>query len=140
MNIFACKLGVGLLAATVAMNVAAGEVTLVVDGVKPGEGQVRIGFYREGDAFDDDPPHGIVVEGEAEQVSTRMETLPPGTYAVAAFQDLDGTESLTRNFFGFPREPFGFSREARARFGPPEFEDAAVDLGSDPVTVRISLQ
>lgn len=54
--------------------------------------------------------------------------LPPGRYAVAAFHDTDANGTLTLWPIGLPREAYGFSRDARGRFGPPAFEAAAFDL------------
>jgi uncharacterized protein (DUF2141 family) len=31
-------------------------------------------------------------------------------------------------FLGIPKEPYGFSRDARGKFGPPGFEDAAIEV------------
>lgn len=62
-----------------------------------------------------------------------------GMAAVAVFQDLDGDGVLTKNVVGLPMEPYGFSRNARATFGPPKFEAAAVDLStvSEPLQITV---
>jgi uncharacterized protein (DUF2141 family) len=57
-----------------------------------------------------------------------MSNLPPGRYVIAAFQDTDGDGKLTKGALGIPREPFGFSNGARARFGLPAFDAAAFEL------------
>jgi uncharacterized protein (DUF2141 family) len=43
---------------------------------------------------------------------------------------------LQYGLFGAPRQGFGFSRDAKMRFGPPGFADAAFTLG-DVVTVPL---
>ena len=48
---------------------------------------------------------------------------PSGTWA---FWDGDG--DLTLWPIGLPKEAYGFSRDARGRFGPPSFDAAAFDL------------
>jgi uncharacterized protein (DUF2141 family) len=35
---------------------------------------------------------------------------------------------MDNNFFGIPKEQYGFSNNARALFGPPNFEDASFVL------------
>ena len=37
-------------------------------------------------------------------------------------------EKLDTNFFGIPKEQFGFSNNAKGRFGPPSFESASFEL------------
>ena len=64
--------------------------------------------------------------------------LPPGTYAISLFHDLDGDAEMATNFVGFPKEPFGFSAPM-GTFGPPTFEEAAIELSGDNATVEVSL-
>jgi uncharacterized protein (DUF2141 family) len=64
--------------------------------------------------------------------------LPPGTYAISLFHDLDGDAELNTNFVGFPKEPFGFSAPM-GTFGPPTFEEAAIELSGDYASVEIML-
>ena len=56
--------------------------------------------------------------------ATAIIDVPFGEYAIAGFQDLDGNGVLTGNFLGIPREPVGFSGDAKIRFGPPKWNDA----------------
>ena len=57
-----------------------------------------------------------------------LKDIPPGTWAVLAYQDANDNGQLDRNFIGIPSENYGFSRDARGRFGPPGFEDAAIGV------------
>ena len=68
-----------------------------------------------------------------------IKALPAGRYAVAAFEDTKGTGKLDKNFLGVPTEPYGFSNDATGTFGPPSFDQAAVDCRGDPVVVTIHL-
>jgi uncharacterized protein (DUF2141 family) len=63
-------------------------------------------------------------------VEVRIGGIPPGIYAVEAFQDANDNGKIDRNFFGLPTEGIGFSRDAPFRFGPPRFSDAAIALGA----------
>ena len=68
------------------------------------------------------------------------ENIPPGEYAFVAFQDYDRNNKLKTNFIGFPKEPVGFSNNAKIVFGPPSFEDAKVKIeAGKTVRVRIKL-
>lgn len=51
-------------------------------------------------------------------------SLKAGWYAIAVFQDLNGNDSLDTKKFGIPEEPFGFSRNALAKYRPPYFKMA----------------
>lgn len=115
------------------------EVVLVIDGVTPDAGTVMVGFYERGQAFEGAPRHSETLEPEAAVLKETVE-LESGRYAVAAYQDRNGSGSLDRNFFGVPSEPYGFSRGARGTMGPPGFDDAMFRLGTEPVEIHVPLE
>jgi uncharacterized protein (DUF2141 family) len=69
----------------------------------------------------------------AGETVVRVANVPAGTWAVLAYQDENSNNELDR-LLGIPRENYGFSRDARGHFGPPGFDDAAVQI-TEPMTV-----
>ena len=70
----------------------------------------------------------------------RIDTdLPPGTYAVTVYEDLNGNRKLDHNLIGIPREPVGVSNNPPARFGPPHFDECSFHLGDTAQTITINL-
>ena len=61
---------------------------------------------------------------------TYIYELASGTYAIGIFHDVNLSNKMDNNFFGVPKEQYGFSNNARAFFGPPNFEDAAFKLNN----------
>jgi uncharacterized protein (DUF2141 family) len=68
------------------------------------------------------------VTGNTMQIT--FEKVPMGEYGVVAFQDIDKNKDLKTNFVGFPKEPIGFSNDAKIKLGPPDFDDAKVKVES----------
>jgi len=115
------------------------------------EGTIRIALFAGAEGFPDDPIHSVVlpaepVTGDSAAIAGAWAdapaalwriSVPPGVYAVAAVHDLNGNGRLDTNFLGMPKEPYGFSRAARGRFGPPSFEDAALRLELPLASVRV---
>lgn len=66
--------------------------------------------------------------------------LPPGEYAVRAFLDQNGNGELDRSRKGIPTEPFGFSNDARRRFGVPRLKVAAFRFTATEQRVAIQLR
>ena len=62
-----------------------------------------------------------------------------GEYAVAVYADINGNNKLDSNFLGIPKEPIGMSRNAKGRFGPPGFADAAFKITDGINTMPIQL-
>lgn len=67
-----------------------------------------------------------------------FDKVPPGTYGVVSFQDINKDKQLASNFVGYPTEPIGFSRDAQIRFGPPDFDDAKISIEANK-TVSIDI-
>ena len=61
--------------------------------------------------------------------------VPKGSWAVLAYQDENENGELDRNLIGIPKENYGFSRDARGKFGPPGFDDAAIQVGDEATVV-----
>ena len=63
----------------------------------------------------------------------------PSIDRISAFHDENANGKLDKNFIGIPVEGFSASRDARARFGPPSFDDARFDYrgGVAKMSVRM---
>ena len=73
-------------------------------------------------------------------VTVRIAGIPPGTYAAQAYADENDNHKIDRNFLGIPTEGIGFSNDARMRFGPPSFADAAFVLGASGGRITFALR
>lgn len=63
--------------------------------------------------------------------------LPPGTYAVSCFHDLNNNGKLDTNLFGVPTEPYGFSNNARPKFRAPTWSEAQFTFNGQAVSIRL---
>ena len=60
-------------------------------------------------------------------------------YVINVFQDMNGNEKLDRNFVGFPKEPFGFSNNVSALFGPPSYKELEFSFSKNLQKIKIKL-
>ncbi|KQQ87906.1 DUF2141 domain-containing protein [Massilia sp. Leaf139] len=84
--------------------------------------------------------HNATAPAQAGETTVTIKDVPAGTWAVLAYQDENGNGELDRNLIGIPKEPYGFSRDARSKFGPPSFEDAAFEVGDAPAAATVRLR
>lgn len=77
---------------------------------------------------------------KAGETVVTVDGVPTGAWAVLSYQDENDNGKLDRNVLGIPKEPYAFSRDARGRFGPPSFEDAAFELRDEKAVTTIKLR
>jgi uncharacterized protein (DUF2141 family) len=136
------RLGAALAATTLALAARAvpaeaADLTIVVTGAAT-RGEIRakvfddaVSFAAKSNgiaSFTAQPGAGV------SKASATFHDLPPGRYAIAAFQDINGNGALDTNLFGIPSEPYGLSNDASA------FDAAAVTLGRESLTATIILR
>ena len=123
-----------------APGAVAADLEVTLEQVAGGSGHVLVAvctpetFLRRGCPYSGRAP---AVSGEAQIVVRGIE---PGVYAVQAFHDANDNLELDRNFLGLPKEGMGFSNDAPMRFGPPRFEDAAIEIEADGSVTRLRLR
>jgi len=122
-------------------TVQRGKLTVEISGVNKGKGPVRVSLWRTADGFLKGRAyrHGSV-DATADTVRINFEGLEPGQYAVNAFNDENNNGRLDTGFMGKPKEPFGFSNNARRTFGPPSFADAAFDMAAESKLIKFQLK
>ena len=74
----------------------------------------------------------------ADTVTTTFE-LPAGQYGIKMFHDVDSDGKMGTNPFGMPIEPFAFSNNAPAQFGPAKWDAAAFQVAAPAATQTIKL-
>ena len=127
----AIALALGAVALVGATTPATSDVTVVATGLRNAKGVVRACMTGEVRHFPSctNPAASYNVTGEAAgSVTLTFHDVKPGRYAIALLHDENGNGKADRAAMMIPREGFGFSRDAKVRFGPPKFGEAAFEL------------
>jgi uncharacterized protein (DUF2141 family) len=123
---------------------APGGATLVihVQNVSPKGGTLRLGLYDEARYPDDDsvPAASADVRAESGETVITLNNVTPGTYAIETYQDINSNNKMDTSWFGFPLEPFGFSRDARPHLGKPSFAQVKFEVTAGMNVQTLSLQ
>jgi uncharacterized protein (DUF2141 family) len=119
-----------------------GELTLQIVGMKNASGYVNIsiadseaGFLEKDKAYAQ-----IRTRVTGAEVSVVLKGMPRRDYAVSVFHDENANGTLDKNMRGIPKEPYGFSNNARGKFGPPSYLVSRFTLQSDALTIKIMVQ
>lgn len=113
------------------------ELTVHLSGVAGNAGQIMAALC-DRDSFLKRCAYMQTVAA-APSVTLQFHGVPPGRYAVMLFHDENANGQFDKSRSGMPLEGYGFSRNARGKFGPPSFDDAAIDLKPGAATIDVEL-
>ncbi len=121
-------------------NTEVKQVRVTVNGVSFG-GILTVGLY-------DDPNHFLFKQGRKQRIRVPatdghhivcFNLDQHGTYAVAAYHDIDANRKLKRRWNLLPGEPFGLSNNPEQYMGFPKFSDSAFTTEGMGVDISIDL-
>jgi uncharacterized protein (DUF2141 family) len=112
-------------------------ITVRIQGLRNDRGTVLVAIYDNERSFAKkrDPLAGAEAPPKNRGAVVVFSDIKPGRYALAFFQDENNNKDLDTSLLGVPTEPFGFSRDAVGRVGPPSFAAAAIVIPAGPVSV-----
>ena len=126
-----------------------GNLTVEVNGLQGQEGNVCFKVFSGSPGFPNDNDSAVqrtcvpiadnLPEDPEDPFAHTFENLEAGSYAAAIYHDRNADEQLNRGALGIPVEGYGFSNDAPAVTGPPEFGDAVFIIGNN-TTVPIQMR
>ena len=119
---------------------AAATLDVVVSGIRNADGEIRVAICSRPQFLQPSCEHVGQAPAQPGSVVVHIENVPPGVWAAQAFHDEDGDGKIGTSLLGLPTEGLGFSNDARFRFGPPSFDDAAFRLDGNGGRVRVPLR
>jgi uncharacterized protein (DUF2141 family) len=132
-----------LLAAAVPVmaEMASGELIVQLSGMTSDEGNLVYAMWSGPDGWlETNTVREGAVPVDAGRSTIRFENLPFGEYALSVYHDRNDNQKLDTGLFRIPKEPLGTSNDARIRFGPPKYEDAAFVLDRAELTIEITVR
>lgn len=121
---------------------SAADLAVTVTGLPSDAGTVRAALYADAAGFSaqQNAVASVILKPHGEQVRVTVGDLPPGRYAVAVFHDVNDNGKLDTNLMSMPTEPYGFSNDAVGNFGPPGFEQAAIELTAQGSAITVTVR
>ena len=126
---------------SIAAGGTSGHVTIRVDGIQQLQGQaVFVLMDSESSHMGDSPIYSKTIQPVDGLYSVAEFDLPSGEYSVVVYHDVNANGKLDAWFYGKPKEPYGFSNDARNAFGIPSFEESRFVVGSNNTQLRITVK
>lgn len=118
-------------------------IHVTVLNIRNSTGTVACALFESSDGFPKEflrsATNVMVIKIRKAQARCDFEDIPAGTYAIAVIHDENMNGELDTNMFGIPTEGYGFSRDAKARFGVPSFSDASFLYDGKNLDLTMSL-
>ncbi len=119
-----------------------GDLTVLITGLKKIKGSVQIALYNSEESYNNEQEEVFrrkTVAVEKNEVTWIVSNIAFGNYAIKTFHDENKDGLINKNFLGVPTEKYGFSNNAKGRFGPPAFEKARFSFNPENVKLAIKL-
>ncbi len=120
-----------------------GDLTMIVTGLDSSEGQIKFDLDNKAETFK--PKKGgppAFRKGRSPIQDKRVEyifrDIPCGEYAIKLYHDANMNQDLDKNFFGLPKEQYGFSN-CKGCILPPKWNKAKFKFDKEHSTVTIDL-
>lgn len=124
-------------------NQESGVILFEANNLKTDKGQVRAVLFDREVGFPHRREQAIqhislpIVNGTA---NGQFQSVPYGDYAISYYHDEDNNNKLKTYFIGLPKEGVGASRDAKGKFGPPQWQDAFFNVNKQFTKVVCATQ
>ncbi len=118
-----------------------GNLVINITGFESDNGVASIGIadseenYENGDNF-----RGVHAPIKAKLSQFIVEDIEFGNYVVKVYHDENNNGKLDKAMFGIPTEAYGFSNDARGKFGPPKYSEAVFQFNSSGQEIFIKIK
>lgn len=118
-----------------------GDVLVIIEGLKNDNGTVQIGLFNSEQSWKGKTEKfkGAVISIKDKKAEWKLVAIPYGEYAIRLFHDENNDNKLNTNFLGMPKESYGFSNNAKAKFGIPGFDKVKFRIDSENQVIYIKL-
>ena len=117
------------------------QIILKVKNIQSVEGQIICGLYDNPDVFLEEGKERVVKKTKVKgnEMLITFDSLEASTYAFSIFHDINSNGEIEKNFFGIPKEPYGFSQNYKPVFRAPRHSECAFVYDGKKVEIEIIL-
>ena len=110
------------------------SITVTINQLKSQNGNIMLELKDE---------KNTVVKSVTKKISSAvfeliLKELPAGNYGIRFFHDENENKKMDFNFFGLPKESYGFSNNVMGMVGPPKYEKTLFELSKNMEIILIA--
>ncbi len=107
-------------------------LTIEVSNLRDSNGNVAYALYTSEPNYEkSEALKGGFVQAKEGKITFNIDGLIKAYYALVIFHDENKDEEINFNFFGVPKEGFGYSNNPKIRFSEPKFDEIKFHVSSN---------
>jgi len=115
-------------------------LTVNLQGLEPPTGTVEVTLFNSKEDYMKTPFLQQASPVENNTLSVEFAGIVDGDYAIVVVHDENGNDKLDNGFLGFGGEGIGYSNDAAPWWGRPSYEAARFTVGTEDLSVNITLE
>jgi uncharacterized protein (DUF2141 family) len=120
------------------------SVSVKIQNISNNTGVIACAIFESDKGFPDKflkfAPKVMITQINGTDASFEFSDILPGKYAIAVIHDENYNGELDKNFFGIPKEGYGFSSDAEVTLSAPSFSDAEFSYDGGVLEMSIKLK
>ncbi len=131
---------IGLLLLSICSYSQTVNLTLKVTNIEEVKGNISIAIFNNSEGFPSGDNYfiGKKIPVKSKEFAYIFKDIPKGKYAIAIYHDMNKNGEHDKNWFGIPKEPYGFSYKEKGKTGSAKFDEATFELKED-IVISINL-
>lgn len=110
-------------------NTTKNNLKVVIDGVRSNEGKIVVAVFKDQEGFKSRNPVKRIEFNKINLDKNKIVlNLEPGIYGISILDDENDNNKMDYNFFGMPKEGFGFSNYYHTGLSKPHFDDFKFEI------------
>jgi len=119
------------------------DLVLEISGIRNKKGEILIAMFNQPQGFPEDESRFFRVDTirglSGTTVRTVFRDLEFGEYAITMMHDEDVDGGMDYNWFGIPKEGYGFSTNYKPIFRAPKFEETSFQFTQDGQVIKVEM-
>jgi uncharacterized protein (DUF2141 family) len=118
----------------------ASNLTVEISNIQNNNGKLTLGLFDTKESFkkEIDPYRGARVDISDKTIKYIFKNLPNKTYALSVYHDENNNKKLDKNWFGIPKESYGWSNNPNPSMRGATFDEAKFELNNN-TTIDIKM-
>ena len=118
----------------------ANNVTFIIDDIKSDKGKVYVQLFQGEKNYQANNAYlSSIAIAKKGQITITFNNLEDNDYGIRYFHDEDNNSAMETNLFGMPIEGYGYSNNAKANYGPVEYQAIKFQVVDIDVTNRSTI-